>query len=274
MTTSQSSKKLIPSDPAKVMVIRDLTPTISTLSVPFLRFGLLKIGGRATLVKLRSGSLAVFSPVALTEEVKAKITAMGPPKYLIAPDIEHHIFLSPWAAAYPDAAVIGMEGLAEKREADPDTKGLRFAHVFTAKNKREMSINEEFDEEFSYEFIHSHQNKELVFVHKPSRTLIEADVIFNLPATEQFSRSGVAANAGFLTKFFGGIMNTRGSAIWQQRLLWYGAGGKDRKGFAESVRAVDKWDFDRIVPCHGDVVESGGKQVWEKCTKWFREGKF
>jgi hypothetical protein len=41
--------KLFPGDPNKVMVIRQLTPEITTLSVPFSRFGLLKFGGRATL---------------------------------------------------------------------------------------------------------------------------------------------------------------------------------------------------------------------------------
>ncbi len=271
--TSKSAAKLIPSDPAKVMVIRDVTPAITTLSVPFLRFGLLKVGGRATLIKLASGSLAVFSPVALTPEVKSKVSAMGTLKYIVAPDFEHHIFLSPWAKEYPQAEVIGMEGLPEKREADPDTKGTTFGHVFTPGNKRDMRISKEFDEEFDYEYIHSHQNKELVFVHKPSRTLIEADVIFNLPATEQFSRTGVNANSGILTKIFGSIMNTRGNAIWQQRFLWYAAGGKDRKGFAESVAMIKKWDFDRIIPCHGDVIETGGKTLFDGVTKWFQEGK-
>lgn len=43
--------KLIPANPDKVMVIRNVTPEVVTLSVPFLRFGRIKIGGRATLGK-------------------------------------------------------------------------------------------------------------------------------------------------------------------------------------------------------------------------------
>src|SRR5271154_6399671 len=136
--TSKSAAKLIPSDPAKVMVIRDITPNIATLSVPFLRFGLLKIGGRATLVKMTNGELAVFSPVALTPEVKSKVSSMGTLKYIVAPDFEHHIFISPWSKEYPQAEVIGMEGLPEKREADPATKGVKFTHVFSASNKHDM----------------------------------------------------------------------------------------------------------------------------------------
>lgn len=46
------TSKLIPSDPAKVMVIRDVVPnTITTLSVPFWRFGAIKVGGRGTIGK-------------------------------------------------------------------------------------------------------------------------------------------------------------------------------------------------------------------------------
>jgi hypothetical protein len=44
------SSKLVPSDPAKVMVIRDVVrPVITTLSVPFWRFGKIKVGGRGTI---------------------------------------------------------------------------------------------------------------------------------------------------------------------------------------------------------------------------------
>lgn len=270
--TSKSAAKLIPSDPAKVMVIRDVTSSITTLSVPFSRFGLVKFGGRGTLVQLKTGSVAVFSPVALTPEVKTKVSSLGTLRYIVATDIEHHIFVSPWAKEYPGAEVIGMEGLPEKREGDEATKGVKFAHVFSASNKKDMRISPEFDDEFDYEFIHSHQNKELVFLHKPTKTMIEADFIFNFPSTEQYSKTGHDATSGLFTKLFGAL-NTKGDMVWQKRFLWYVAGGKDRAGFAESVKRMNTWDFDRIIPCHGDVIETGGKSVLQRATAWFVEGK-
>jgi len=270
--TSKSASKLIPSDPSKVMVIRDITPTVTTLSVPFLRFGLLRIGGRGTLVKLGTGNVAVFSPVALTPEVKAKVSSMGTLKYIVALDYEHHIFISPWSKEYPQAEVIGMEGLPEKREADPATKGTKFTHVFSASNKHDMRISAEFDDEFSYEYVESHRNKELVFVHKPSRTLIQADLMFNLPATEQYSKTGESATSGIFTKIFGAIMNTRGDMIWQRRLVWL-SGKADRPAFTESANVIKSWDYDRVIGCHGDVIETGGKAKVDLLTAWFTEGK-
>jgi len=107
-------------------------------------------------------------------------------------------------------------------------------------------------------------NKEIVFNHKPTRTLITADMFFNLPATEQFSKSGVDATSGILTKIFASLNNTKGAATWQKRFIWYGPSMGDRKSFNESVARINKWDFDRIVPCHGDVIESSGKGIFEK----------
>lgn len=263
------------------MVIRDIIPNkLTTFSTPFKRFGYVKIGGRGTLIKLNSGNLAIFNPVSLTPEVKAKVSQVasgdkpGSLKYIITPDFEHHIFLKPWAQEYPDAEVIGPEGLPEKREKDPDTKGTKFHHVFTQGNKLDMRISPEFDEEFNYEYIHSHQNKELVFLHKPTGTLIEADLLFNLPATEQFSQSGEDGSSGILTKMFGALMNTRGDMKWQKRMLYYGVGATDRKGFAASARRMEAWgEFDRLIPCHGDVIEKGGSRILREATAWFREMK-
>ena len=192
--------------------------------------------------------------------------------YLTAPDFEHHIFLSEWAKAFPGAKVIGVEGLPEKREADPATKGLKFSHVFTQKNKEGMRIDDDFDKDFDYEYVGSHANKELVFRYKPDRTMIEADMMFNLPATEQYSKSGQKATDGLLTRFFTGFQNTAGSATWQKRFLWFVASSKDRPGFNASVHKIAAWDFDRIIPCHGDVIENDAKGIFRKVFDWHLNG--
>ena len=275
---SKSSQKLVPQDPTSSMSIREVVPgQIATFSVPFLRFGLIKVGGRATIVKLKTGNLAVFSPVALTNEVKAKVQQMaqagpsGSVRYLIAPDIEHHIFITPWSREYPDANVIGPEGLPEKRDKDPANKGIKFHHVFTPSNKNQMQITPEFDDDFNYEYVDGHGNKELVFFHKPTRTLIEADLLFNLPATEQFSKTGEDPNGGILTKIFSYLTNTRGDMKWQQRLLYYGPGSADRKSFKASITKIQTWgDFERLIPCHGDVIESGGSRILKQATAMFK----
>lgn len=60
-TSTAMSSKLVPPNPAEVMVIRDVTPNIATLSVPFARFGIFKVGGRATISKPPAPSLHLFT---------------------------------------------------------------------------------------------------------------------------------------------------------------------------------------------------------------------
>ncbi|KAF2735926.1 hypothetical protein EJ04DRAFT_511382 [Polyplosphaeria fusca] len=258
------ASKLVPSDPAKVMVIRDVVPsTIATFSTPFWRFGRIKVGGRGTAVRMQSGGVAVFSPTALTDDVKAKVAGMGEVKYITAMDMEHHIFIGPWHEAFPNAKVIGPEGLPEKRKQQ-NNEAVPFASIFKA--KQIPSVDAEFDTEFDYEYVYGHINKELVFLHKPTKTLIEADLIFNLPATEQFSKTGESATTGILTKIFGALQKTSGMA--QKRLIWYGTSGGDKAGFHQSMAKINGWDFDRIIPCHGDVIETGGKGIFQHLMEW------
>jgi len=185
--------------------------------------------------------------------------------------------LSSWASAFPAAHIIAPEGLAEKRvemnKKDKTCSILDFKTIFTKKGKLETSVSKEFDEEFDYEYVDAHMNKELVFFHKPSKTLIEADLLFNLPATEQFSKTGVDASSGILTKMWVGLQNTKGTAIWQKRMLWYLMSSSDREGFNASAKRIEKWDFVNIIPCHGDVILGDGKGIFEKVFQWHLQGK-
>jgi len=258
--------QLVPSNPSEMMVIRQVTPNITTLSVPFARYGRIQIGGRATLVRLLSGSVAVFSPVALTPEVKAYVSSFGPVRYITAPDFEHHIFVGQWHNEFPEAKVICVEGLPEKR-AKQNNEPVKFDVVFTKQDHGMTKVDEAFDAEFEYEYIPSHPNKELVFLAKKEKTLIEADLMFNLPANEQYSRAGGVG--GVLTNISNFIQGTSGTrAIWQQRFIWYLLSRSDRPAFNASVSRIASWDFDKIIPCHGDVIETGGNDVFKRMFGW------
>lgn len=220
-------------------------------------------------VRLQSGALAVFSPIALTPDVRTTLQKLGNNvQYLSALDFEHHLFISEWAKAFPNAKLLGPDGLSEKREKAQEPAGTKFQHIWTQKNKADFEVDPDFDREFDYEYVGSHGNKELVFFHKPDKTLIEADLMFNLPATEQYSKTREGATSGMLTKLFVGLMSAEGTALWQKRFLWYAASAKDRPGFNKSIRKIDTWDFQRIIPCHGDVIESGAKGIFKNVFEW------
>lgn len=228
-------------------------------------------------VKLTSGNLAVFSPVALTPAVQKRISQLGNGKvaYIVAPDIEHHIFVSDWARAFPEAKIIGPEGLPAKRAKMHDDKVGKeaFAVEFKAADKRQTSISPEFDTDFEYEFVDAHVNKELVFFYKPDRVLIQADLFFNLPANEQYSRAKDEPKEGTLSRIFANIQSPQGDAIKMKRFNWYLVSKGDREGFNDSIRRIDAWDFDTVIPCHGDTIVGNGKEVFRKVFDWHLTGK-
>ncbi|KAI0402472.1 hypothetical protein F4802DRAFT_575912 [Xylaria palmicola] len=277
---STMSDKLIPKNPSAVQVIRNVTPNVVTVSVPFLRFEKVPIGGRATIIKLTSGAIAVFSPVALTEEVKAKIAELGGTVgYLIAGDLEHHIFLTQWKTEYPTAKLVGPKGLPERRKAmnDPMIGKEEFDFLYDEKNAHSAAISDEFAADFEVELVDAHPNKEIVLLYKPEKVLVEADLMFNLPPTEQYSRVPEAEKkgGGLLKKIFYALNSTQGPAKGHKRLLWYAVsnGGKNRPGFNDSVKRIYGWDWDTLIPCHGDTIEGTGKETFGKIFDWHLNGK-
>lgn len=190
--------------------------------------------------------------------------------YLIAPDLEHHISLHSWHTAFPTAQIIAPEGLAEKRAGSSTyaKQPIPIASTIKASEKDKIQIDQDFDREFDVELVDAHPNKELVFLHRPSKTLIQADLFFNLPAKEQYSKVSEGPEKGIFSKFANYLLSTTGEALPQRRFLWYVLTAKDRAGFNRSVKRIASWDFENVIGCHGDAVLGQGKEVFERVMRW------
>ncbi|SPO38579.1 uncharacterized protein PSFLO_04057 [Pseudozyma flocculosa] len=254
-------------------VIRELAPSLAIFSYPFSRFGIFPVGGRSTAVKLNDGKVWVLASTPLDEPTKAKIESMGDVAYLVAPDAVHHLFLSQYASAYPSAKVIGVEGLEEKR------KDVKFDGIY-GRDPPETKYG--FESEIQARYFPTFANKDVIFNHVETRTLITADLLFNLPAHEQYRNTAKGAPSSPIP-FLNSLSNyfTPDSSFHKTFLGFAGVGGtiphmpkggsKDerRKRFAQDAAEVAKWDFDRIVMCHGDVIEKDGKKAWlSACEKY------
>jgi hypothetical protein len=67
------ASKLVPANPSEVMVIRNVTTNITTLSVPFLRFGRIRIGGRGTIGELPCASTQLCDASHLTSSSSTEL---------------------------------------------------------------------------------------------------------------------------------------------------------------------------------------------------------
>ncbi len=241
---------------------------------------------------MTGGGVLVFSPVALTPDAAAVVEHLGGDqgvRYLVAPDLEHHIFLSEWAKAYPAARIIGPEGLPEKRAA---SKGANpkvavddaFFAVIADKRPQPLrepqSIAPDFDADFGLVYFDMHANKEIVLLYRRDKVLIEADLFFNLPALEQYARVDPATRRGgvehpnLLNRAFQAVFCAEGHNLqWSQRFQYYLASRSDRPRFNEGLRVIDSWDFDTVIPCHGELIEKTAKATFRKLYAWHLETK-
>ncbi|MDX2367512.1 MAG: DUF4336 domain-containing protein, partial [Colwellia sp.] len=123
---------------------------------------------RMTIVRLSCGGLWVHSPIKLEQDLQKQVDALGPVKFLVAPNQLHHLFIKEWQDSYPEAEIFGTAAVINKR------KDVDFSAVFTADFKAPWSENIE-----QLLFTGSRAMEECVFFHKGSNVLIVTDLIEN-----------------------------------------------------------------------------------------------
>ena len=197
------------------------------------------VGARMTVVRLGDGSLLLHSPVALDAPTRAAVDAIGPVRWIVGPSKVHHLFLSPWTTAYPDAALCGTPGLPEKR------RDLRFAHGL------DQTLRAAWDRHVQFLLFEGAPGlNETVFFHPATRTLVLTDLAFNLPP-------GAPNRARLFHALVGAV-----GRFGPHRLVRFFI--RDRPAARRSLERILAWDFDRIVVAHGEVLERGGKDAMER----------
>jgi hypothetical protein len=46
----------------------------------------------------------------------------------------------------------------------------------------------------------------------------------------------------------------------------------DHSLMRRDAKRVAEWDIQRIIPCHGDVLDAGGNEAWSSTYAWFLTG--
>ena len=215
-----------------------------------LRFLGLEVGRRMTVVRLPSQDLVLISPLELTECDRKTLHPLGTVRHIIAPNLFHHLSIGSAQAFYPQANVWGVSGLPEKR---PD---LNFGPLLTQPGSFEDTLD--YLPFKGFESILPSGIKpvrETVFFHRPSRTLILTDIAFN------FDR-----NSSLSIRLAAQILGSYNSLQPSRLEKW---GSRDKAAVEASVRQVLAWDFDRVIPGHGSIIETGGKSQFKAGYEWF-----
>ncbi|KAF7323744.1 hypothetical protein MKEN_00595400 [Mycena kentingensis (nom. inval.)] len=115
-------------------------------------------------------------------------------------------------------------------------------------------------------------NEDVAFFHHPSKTLIQADLLFNLPCTEQLIKrkksspqySKTASSGRIPLPVLGNISPTSGMHGFVMGLF-----AKDKVAMARDARTVLEWNPQRIIPADGDIIEKESTEMWRAAYKKF-----
>ena len=188
---------------------------------------------RMTIVRLAGGRLWLYSPVEIDDGLAAQIAALGEVAHIVAPNRYHHLFAGGAKQRYPGATLWGVPGLPEKR------RDLAFDGVLSG----DVHWRDELD---GLVLTSVPKFNEAVFFHRASRTLICADLIFNIRSEQSFA-----------TRLIYRMLRVYGKPAQS----WYFRKSIDRSAARPQLEAVLAWNIERVCMSHGDVLEGNARDV-------------
>ena len=197
-----------------------------------LRFLGVNVGRRMGVARLATGDLFVHSPAPLTDELRAGLEMLGPIRFVVpASNLHGHLFMEQYAAA--GAQLFAAPGLPRRR-AD-----LEFA------GELGDSPDPRWAGDIDQVLFRGHRLwHEVLFLHRPSRTLIVGDLVWHVTPSMPFS---ARLWAGWRT----GVRPTPGFRL----------GIRDRTAARESLERVLEWEFDQMLIGHGEPLYRGGPEA-------------
>lgn len=205
------------------------------LNAPMTVLGM-HLGHRMTVARLPDGSLWVHSPVAYSDALAAALAELGPVGHLVAPNYLHDTYLEGWVPRYPSARFHAPPRFHKVFPAHPATDILG--------DRPAAAWGDTFDQLVVKGVRRVH---EVVFLHRASRTLIVADLAFNLGDQMPFLSRVLLRLNGCHCRFTPSRM--------------FKAVIDDRAALRASIERILAWDFDRILVGHGDNLTSSPKDA-------------
>lgn len=200
---------------------------------------------RMAVIRLSDGTLFVWSPIALSSALRSEVDALGPVRYLVSPNLLHHLFLGEWKSVYPEARLYASPGLRRRRRD--------FAFDADLGDAPDPGWAEDLDQVLVRG---SFAMTEVVFFHRASRTVIFADLIENLPH-DWFRgwRRFVARLDGITAPHPGAPREWRASFI-------------NRRAARAALERILAWPIERVLIAHGEPAVTNGRTFVRNAFTW------
>jgi hypothetical protein len=181
--------------------------------------------------------------VALTVERRAAVEALGRVAHVYAPSLYHHRWAGEWAAAFPQARVHAPAALAKNARALKIDRALG-----SAPEPAFAGVVDELH-------VDGFRLDETVLVHRPSRTLVVADLVHNVGRPE-----------GGWARTYTRAMGFYDRVALSRMIRWVGF--SDRAAARKSVDAILAQPFDRLVVGHGAPLAAGAREALAAAYAW------
>ncbi|NEO26286.1 MAG: DUF4336 domain-containing protein [Kamptonema sp. SIO4C4] len=205
---------------------------------------------RMTVVRLQNGQLWCHSPIQLTEDLKAQIDTLGPVGHLVSPNKIHYAHIQSWAEAYPNAMTWASPGVRER--AARQQISVQFQADLEDNPPPQWA--EEFEQLI---FRGSRFLEEVVFFHRPSTTLILADLI------ENFEPQKTAAPLRWLTQLTG-CADPDGKMPLDLRSTFWGNKAQARA----CAQHLIAWQPEKVILSHGRWYPEKGTAELKRAFRW------
>lgn len=182
----------------------------------------------STVVRLPNRSLLIYAPIAFAAASAAAIDAAGEVAHVMAPNRLHHLFVADALARWKRAAFHAPTSLAAKR---PDLPAARPLDASDAALGGALDV---------VHIAGAPAVDETVLFHRPSRTLICADLVFHLTRPASLSSRILFAVMGV----GGGLAQSRAWRFFR----------KDRAAVRAALDRVLAWPIAQVAPCHGEPM--------------------
>jgi len=205
---------------------------------------------RMTLVRLADGGLWCHSPIAPDELLFDRIDALGPVRHLVSPNKLHYAHIAAWKQRYPQAIAWASPGVRER--AASQQIAVRFDAGL--EDSPPPAWADTLDQ---LRFKGSRAIEEVVFLHRPSATLILADLI------ENFEADRLSAPMRWIARL-GGVLAPEGKMPLDMRLTYLGHKDEARA----CLRRMLAWRPRRIVLAHGRCFMDDGEAELRRAFAW------